>query len=389
MTERGTLEFRPDYATSAGDFLLNIIEQLGMTQADLAARTGLSTKHINQIVRGRATISPETATQFEYSTGVPAETWATLDARHHALAAKERTKERFSGSMAWLDRFNLKELAARGVIDSSAKTLPTLESLLRYFGISDPDGWERVWEPSITSFRRSPSFTPDATATTLWLRAGQRAAARIDCSPYDLRALHAAVKDLRTLTAADPAAALPQLQARMARLGVAVVYIAEFEGCRASGATWWASPSKAVVLLSNRGKREDRFWFSFFHEIGHVLFHAKRDTFLDQTRGGDEDSERPPWADPTPSSGFIDDGSRDTKLEQEADQFASEALIPARYRPLLAAIHSPRDVERLAEQIGVASGVVAGRYQYETGDYAKFNKLRRQVPDTLFDTVGG
>jgi len=169
-------------------------------------------------------------------------------------------------------------------------------------------------------------------------------------------------------------------------MGVAVVYIAEFEGCRASGATWWASPSKAVVLLSNRGKREDRFWFSFFHEIGHVLFHAKRDTFLDQTRGGDEEGELPPWGEPAPSSGFLDDGSRDTKLEQEADQFASEALIPARHLPLLPTLHSSGAITALAEEIGVAPGVVAGRYQFETGDYAKFNQLRRQVPNRLFES---
>ncbi len=166
----------------------------------------------------------------------------------------------------------------------------------------------------------------------------------------------------------------------MAELGVAVVYVAEFDGCRASGATWWASPTKAVIMLSNRGKREDRFWFSFFHEIGHILFNAKRDTFLDLTHtNDDDDSEGSPWGDP-PRSGFIDDGSRDSQLEDEADAFASTTLIPAALTGRIPTILTPQDVEALANTIGIAPGIVAGRYQYETRDYTKFNQFRRTVP---------
>lgn len=169
----------------------------------------------------------------------------------------------------------------------------------------------------------------------------------------------------------------------MARLGIAVAYVAEFEGCRASGATWWASPDKAVVLLSNRGKREDRFWFSFFHELGHLLHHAKRDTFIDQNRG-QNNNELPPWGEPAPASGFIDDGSRDSLLEEQADEFASEALIPSEFVPQIGAARSAEVIRDLADRIGVSPGIVAGRYQYETGNYQRFNPLRRRVPHNAF-----
>lgn len=374
--------FQPDYATTAGDHLQTVLEQLEMSQSDLSARTGLSTKHINQIIKKGVSVSPETATQLEYATRVPAEVWAGLDARHQALQARERTKERLAGSLDWLDRFNLAELARRGLIDTASRSVETMEALLRFFGISDPDGWERVWRPSLTSFRRSPSFTPDTTATTIWLRAGQIAAANVETAPYDQKALLAAVDELRGLTQLDPVDALPLVKARLAQVGIALVLVAEFDGCRASGATWWASPSKAVIILSNRGKREDRLWFSLFHELGHVLRHAKRDTFIDQT--GAEDTEAPPWAEPAPESVLIDDGSRDSVLEQEADDFASAALIPGPWRHRILSLASVDQVNALAQEIGVSAGVVAGRYQFETSDFTKFNKLRRKVPHELF-----
>lgn len=378
--------FRPDYAAPPGDLLTVILEQLGMTQADLAARTGLSSKHVNQVVNGVATLSPETAAQLEYVTGVPAELWAAMDARHQAHVARRRTREKLEGSLDWLDRFDLRELADRGVLPDASRTVETLEALMRYFGIANPEGWDRVWQPSLTSFRRSPAFKPDATATTVWLRAGQRLARGIDTSPFDQKAVIGAIPELRALTKEEPVIALQLLQERMARLGVAVVYVAEFDGCRASGAIWWASPAKAVVLLSNRGKREDRFWFSFFHELGHLVHHAKRDTFIDQNRGQNND-ELPPWGEPAPSSGFIDDGTRDSLLEEEADQFASEALIPGHYGPQIGAARSTRDIHELADRIGVSTGIVAGRYQFETGDYKKFNPLRRKVPHKIFTSA--
>ena len=385
MTAGEAARFQPDYAASPAEYLNLVLSRLGMTQSDLAARTGLSAKHINQIVKGIANVSPETASQLEFATGEPAELWAALDARHQALKARTKARERLAASLSWLDKFNLKELHKRGLIPGHTHSVETAEALLRYFGISDPDGWDRVWKPSLTSFRRSPSFTPDATATTVWLRSGQRAASHIKTAPYDPKALQAAVPELRSLTTLDPSAALPELQTRMAGLGVAVVYVAEFDGCRASGATWWASPDKAVILLSNRGKREDRFWFSFFHEVGHVLLHAKRDTFLDQSHSAGSEEDSPPWADPAPTSALIDDGSRDSKVELEADSFAQGSLIPTDALPLIPQLSSEAAVIELAGRIGVSAGVVAGRYQYETNDYRKYNRLRRQVPHQLFE----
>ena len=379
--------FAPDYASSPGTYLSIVLDNLGLTQTDLSARTGLSAKHVNQIIKGSANVSPEVASQLEFATDVPAAIWASLDARHQALRAQARTRDKLAGSLDWLDKFDLKELYQRRVIPTADRSVGTIEALLRYFGISDPGGWDRVWKPSITSFRRSPSFAPDATSTTVWLRAGQVAASRIQTAPFDQKALLGAIPSLRALTEPEPLLALPRLQLAMAALGVAVVFVSEFDGCRASGATWWASPTKAVVLLSNRGKREDRFWFSFFHEIGHVLHHAKRDTFLDQNRSDDERDDLPPWAEAHMASAFLDDGSRDSKPEREADDFAAEALIPSEYRSIVPALTSKAAVVELAARIGVSSGIVAGRYQFETGDYRKYNALRRTVPDELFSAL--
>jgi hypothetical protein len=46
--------YEPDLVLPPGDTLAEVLDGIAMTQAELAKRTGLSTKHLNQIVNGAA-----------------------------------------------------------------------------------------------------------------------------------------------------------------------------------------------------------------------------------------------------------------------------------------------------------------------------------------------
>lgn len=378
----GFLEFDPDYAAAPGALLEVVLRRLDLSQADLADRAGLSTKYVNQLIKGKATLSPAVAVRLESVTGVAAEIWARLEADYRAAEARADRVGKLGDWTPWVKQFNLTELRERGIV-TTTDTTRAAEELLRFFGIAAPDGWDRVWQPSLTRFRRSPSFVPEVAPTTVWLRIGQRKAVDLPTKSYSAQRLVQILPTLRRLTRKSPAEGLAELPQLCADTGVAVVYAAELKGCRASGATWWAKPDKAVILLSNRGKREDRLWFSFFHEIGHLLKHAKRDTYIDQSGPENED---PPWSEVAPSSGFIDDGSRDSVLEREADDFASSTLIPGDAIHRLRELRSREGIERLASELEIAPGVVAGRWQFEVGDYSKFNPLRRPLPAEPFDS---
>ena len=382
-----TIEFDPDLAASAGDLLLVRLEQLSMSQSDLAARTGLSGKHINQLIKHGVAVSPHVANSLELATGVAAEIWAAVDAAFQARRARAGVDERLEESLEWLDQFNLGELHARGVLSSPSRGVQASRDLLKFFGISEPAAWGRVWMAGGATFRRSPAFAPSPAATTVWLRTGQRAASEVETRPYSADTLSGMIEELRAMTRLEIPEAVDQIRASLARAGVALVLAGEFAGCRASGASWWAGPAKAVVLLSHRGKREDRLWFTLFHELGHVLKHAKRDTFLDQ-HPDDASAESEPFSDWTVASvesRFLDDGSRAGLLEEEADRFAADSLIPPRFVPAASAATSEAEINQIAAEIGVSAGVVAGRWQFEHGDYARFTRLRRNVPGSLFD----
>jgi HTH-type transcriptional regulator/antitoxin HigA len=115
------------------------------------------------------------------------------------------------------------------------------------------------------------------------------------------------------------------------------------------------SPTRAVIALSDRYKRDDYFWFAFFHEAAHLLLHSKKET-------------------------FVDDGSDDDILEDEANKFARDFLIPPDQAARLATLRTDADVNRFAADIGVAPGIVVGRLQYDKlWEYNRGQKLKRPL----------
>jgi len=132
------------------------------------------------------------------------------------------------------------------------------------------------------------------------------------------------------------------MQRLCAASGVALVYVPEITGCRAWDVTHWVSPEKAILQLSLRGKSDDHFWFTFFHEAAHILLHPKKELFLE-------------W-----------DGERDER-EKEADRFATEILVPpAAWAPVVQARpRSAREIQAWAERLNLVPGILVGRLQHE------------------------
>jgi len=80
MANRLQNQYQPDLVSPPGETLAEVLEQLGMTQADLAERTGRPKKTISEIVTGKAAIAPETALQLERVLGISANFWNARNA---------------------------------------------------------------------------------------------------------------------------------------------------------------------------------------------------------------------------------------------------------------------------------------------------------------------
>lgn len=348
--------FEPDYAVPPGATLEETMEALGMTQRDLADRTGLTVQTLNRIFKGEQPITYETANKLELVTGTPATFWNNLEAQYRQQLAKLAQDREMKEHLAWLRGIPAKVLIERKIISASTDKLVLLREIFRFYGVSSVATWQAVWEHPAAAARRSIFFKSNPGATSAWLRLGQLQAHKAQCAPYDKKAFSEVLLTIRTLTTQKPEVFLPEIQRRCAQAGVAVVLVPEIKGAPWSGAAEWLSPAKAMILLNLRGKAEDRFWFSFFHEASHILHDSKKDTFID------------------------DGGSyEDDPAEKRADDLAAEMLIPKKHNAVIKAARSVSEIKAIAAQLGVSAGIVAGRFQHLTKKWTHFNALKQRM----------
>jgi addiction module HigA family antidote len=339
-------EYAPDYVSPPGETLLETIEALGISQAQMAERTGRSKKMINEIIKGKAPITSRMAIELERVTGVPASFWNNRERNYREFIAKQEEQVSLKRQTSWLDEIPVAAMMRLGWIDKSNDKVQQLKNVLNFLGIASPAQWQ-PFENSLlkqVAFRKSKAYRSDNQSLICWLRKGEIEAQEINCQPFDSSKFLETLKRTRSLTVLSPEVFQSELITLCAACGVAVVFIPALPKTRTSGAARWLSPEKALIQLSLRYKTDDHLWFSFFHESGHILIHGKREIFID---GGDAEM--------------------DEKKEEEANRFASDFMIPRKNYLQFAKTgnFSKEIIQRFAEEIQIAPGVVVGRLQHD------------------------
>ncbi|MEW5873704.1 MAG: helix-turn-helix domain-containing protein [Candidatus Zixiibacteriota bacterium] len=342
--DRTQYRYEPDTVTAPGSSLLEMLEYAGMTQTDLARRTGRPIKTINEIIHGKTAITPETALQFEKVLGVAASFWNNRERHYREFLARRLELEELKGMTEWVKRFPLKKMIEYKWISPVDSIEEKARALLQFFGIASPDQYEEVHQAGV-AFRRSHKVRSDADAVAAWLHQGVRAAQSTRCAAFNAVAFKSALGQVRALTARSPEEFEPTLKQICAECGVAVALVRELPGAPVNGAARWLTKDKALLQLSLRYKTDDIFWFSFFHEAAHILLHSKREPFVD----------------------FENADMKMTDEEREANAFAERNLIPGEeYDSLISEPDISRaSVVSFARRLGIAPGIVVGRLQHE------------------------
>lgn len=358
MANKEQNEFRPDYAVPPGETLLETIEALGMSQAELADRMGRPRKTINEIIKGKAAITPETAIQLERVLGVPASFWNNLERNYREDLARLEEADRLRAKQEWLAMIPHKDMAAYGWIRATKDPVELAQSVLDFFGVATPEIWKQRWLDPKVAFRKSAVYEAAPGAVAAWLRKGEIEAQRIPCEPFDEQGFKGCLATIRTLTAEPPEIFVPEVSRVCARYGVVVAFVRELPRLSISGATRWLNPDKALIQLSLRYKTDDHLWFTFFHEAGHILRHGKREVFLE-------------------------DGQAQCRAEEEANAFAADLLIPpTRLNAFVKqGVFTEESVRTFAKQIGIAPGIVVGRLQHDgiIPFDSRLNHLKRKL----------
>ncbi|MBI4829954.1 MAG: HigA family addiction module antidote protein [Candidatus Lindowbacteria bacterium] len=384
-----------DLAIPPGEILEETLDARGMTQAELARRMGRPVQVINEIVKGVKSITPDTAIQLEHVLGAPAHVWLGLENEYQLTKARLQETKQLREQISMLKDIPYAEMARRGWVRRVKDKTEQVRELILFFSVSSLiELVERISRSGVreqppaseipmlstevefvavrgdrgsvlvreleSAYGTRPAIESSQMALAAWLRKGEIEAQKIRTAPYGEKRLKGSLNSFRELTREVPNEFQRKLGDLCASCGIALVFVAPLPKMCAHGATRWLSSDKALVQLSVRYKYDDIFWFSFFHEVGHVLLHGKKDVFIEIS---DKDSQR-------------------SEKELEADKFAANTLIPPReVRRLVSDPPFSKDkVIKFSDTIGVAPSIVVGRLHHEgLLKHSHFNALRTKL----------
>jgi addiction module HigA family antidote len=360
------MAYEPASVAHPGETVVDYLEFNDWSQRDLARRTGLTPKTISEICNGKAPITPPTSLALEKVFQRPAHFWLNLQRQYDEAEARHRVTAKLTNWRSWAEQFPLAEMKRYKWIDVEKRDESTVDALLKFFGVSSPESWQSVWQASNVAYRQTRKFQTSVEAISAWIRATEIEAAQLETENFDDNRLRALLNELRRQTREPAERFVPVVQERCATAGVAVVWVPELLHTGISGCARWLTERKALIALTLRYKTDDQIWFTFFHEVGHILLHRKKQAFILDNAETDLTDQ------------VVDPQMQ--RNEEEANRFAADTLIPPE---LLSTFITKRDfsnesVHRFSDELGVGPGIVVGRLQRE-GLLARHqgNKLKR------------
>lgn len=356
--------YKPDIAIHPGKTLSENLDYLHISQSELSDRTGITEKHISNIVNGKSSITPDTAIKLEIVLGIKASFWNALEKNYQATLAQIEANANIGSEIKMLAAFRetCTELTKAGFLQKrmwvNKYFSETLSDLQSFFGVTS-----LAYAKSTSlqaAYRKYNHANINENTVAAWLRIGQMKAQKTETSIFNAKNLEEKLDEIKMLSTKDQAVYLPELEDLLAACGIVLVCAPYLKNTLTQGATQWVSKDKVFIVIKTTNQGVDKFWFNLFHEIGHILKHGKSKTFIDL------------------------DGDQNSEEERQADKFAQEQLLPNfdkneinEYPDITTAIN------KIAHKFKVSASIVAGRLSYEFKDvnriYAIVNPFIRKM----------
>lgn len=334
-----------------GESVLEYLEFFGWSQSDLARRTGLTPKTISEICNGKGPITPQTAIAFERVLQRPAHFWLAMQRQFDEIEARKRETAKSTGWDAWVDKFPLAEM--KRLRFSLPQGRSETDVLLNFFGVSSPDSWNSVWRASAVAYRQTRSMNTREESISAWVRETEIVALGIELADFNEQRLHSLIPKLRRLTRTRAEEIMDPVQQMCATAGVAVVWVPALRNTGISGCARWLSEKKALIGLTLRYKTDDQLWYTLFHEIGHILLHRRKKSFVLDNAAEDLGDQ------------IVDPEMQE--FEAEANRFSADMLIPpsALGEFTRKKKFTNESIHEFAEAMDIGPGIVVGRLQHD------------------------
>lgn len=323
-------------ATPPGATIREQLNDRGMNQKEFALRMNMSEKHISRLINGDVQLTPGMAFRLEIVLGVPAKFWNNLEANYREKLVKAEAENAMDKDEALARELPYSEMARYGWVPETRNPKEKVMYLRKYFEVVELSLLDNAQITRLACRRLSITEKSDL-ALLVWAQEAKIKARDIHTAPINISGLEKIIPDIRRMTLQKPVEFCQSLKKTFTEYGIALVFLPHLKGSFLQAASFM-NGNKIVIGLTTRGKDADKFWFSLFHEMGHIVL-----GHTGQSNGTSEEDEK------------------------NTDIWAMNNLIPAQSFEefKMKKSFSPQAVLDYAKKEGIAPGIVVGRLQNE------------------------
>ncbi len=338
-------------AVPPGATIKEQLEYRKMKQKEFALRMDMSEKHISKLINGEVQLTFDVAMRLEMVLGVPAKFWNNLEAIYQEKLVRVKAENAMDQDIEIAKKFSYAQMAKNKWVEETRNAKEKVINLRKFFEVAELSLLKKEnLIPKISCAK--PSFEKEEDYDLMaWAQKAKLDARVIETKALNLKKLEEAIMKIRTMTRHNPSEFSGELSKLLADCGIALVYLPHIARSFLHGGTFW-DRRKIVLGLTTRGKDADKFWFSLFHELGHIQL------------------------------GHINSKScMDNNYEKEADEFAKEILIPKKDFDNFVKnnVFNKRSILEFADLIEIDPGIIVGRLQKEGYiDFSNHNDLKRK-----------
>ena len=326
------IEFNDSIAFHPGYYLKELVEESGLTQEDFAKRLGTTPKNLSILIRGEQNLSVDVATKLSRMLGTTIAYWLNIQQAYDEKLAQIQSAEELKREREVFAHIDYKYFKTFfGFPNLSRKVDEQIRYLREYLSVSSLSVLkEKNLAVSFRGYSKELSLSNTINANVM-VQIGINQTINRDIPKFNKKKFEKAAEYALKQTK-NHAGFFPLIRDAFGEAGVSLVVLPNLKNSGINGATKKVN-GKVMLMVNDRRHYADTFWFTLFHEIGHILNGDLGASFSDAS-------------------------------EDEADLYARNALIPQDAYDSFVKSHSCFDeavICSFADSIGQDPGIVLGR----------------------------
>lgn len=331
-------------AIPPGETIKEQLDDRGMLQKEFALRMGMSEKHISRLINGDVQLTIPVAIKLESVLGLPTKFWIALETRYREKIEKANAENDLLEDEKILKNFPYAKMVTLGWIENAQTKTDKIIVLRKFFEVSK---LSLLADSKLSNLacRRLKITEKSDNILLVFAQKAKLEARFVETKSINLQKLQKHLQEIRRMTSEPLDTFQKELQNFLCECGIALIFLPHITSSYLQGISFF-SGKKIVIGITNRGQYSDKFWFTLFHELAHIVL-----GHLD-----------------------LENGTTD-KEEKCADNWAKDNLIsPKSFNNFVRDKNfSKESILQFAISENISPSIIVGRMQKE--GYLKFNQF--------------